>query len=256
MLSKGIFGSRDSSSKSIDVLDNACGGGVLTNELLKLESRGQIQLNRIVASDSDEKMLDYVRKRKEASQWPSKVEVMHIDQQEVPLPDDSFTHVFNNFGIFFCKDDEKALTETYRILRPGGTAGFTSWKVIAWWDSVARPAVKHFIPDGPELPHPGAVFPGRGWSDASAIPEKLTKAGFKEIDVSEYSFTPDVEAAEFAEAMAVLVKVITGRLWSEEDNEKFGPQIEPALLKYLETNFEGGKWDGKMLALISIGKKV
>lgn len=250
----GLPGS--SKAEPLEIMDNACGGGIVTVELLKLAKEHPTVMNikRVVASDIDDKMVSYVDQRSNASNW-SNVEVMKIDQLSVPLADNTFSHVFNAFGIFFCADDAAAISETHRILKPGGMAGFTSWKKITWWQSVAMPAVSTFIPDAPALPSPQTVFPAQGWSDPDAIPARLEKGGFKDIKVSEYSFTPDVGPEEFAEATAVLVQVITKRLWSEEDNKKYGDQIEPALLRYLKENFPNGRWNGQMIALISTGHK-
>ena len=117
------------------------------------------------------------------------------------------------------------------------------------------PAIDAFIPDAPKLPSPGTVFPVRGWSDPAATSGKLENAGFRDVQVSEYAFTPDAGAEDFAEATAVLVKVVTKRFWSEEENQKHGDQIEPALLRYLKENFSNGKWNGQMVALIALGKK-
>lgn len=48
----------------LHVLDNACGGGILTSELLKLAEQhpDSMKLNRLVAGDIDEQMLNYVRR--------------------------------------------------------------------------------------------------------------------------------------------------------------------------------------------------
>ncbi|KAK5122398.1 hypothetical protein LTR85_003982 [Meristemomyces frigidus] len=255
----GIASSR---TEGIRLLDNACGGGILMSELLKSASMHSdtMKLDRLVAGDIDEKMLGYVQSKQTdvssamQESW-QKVEVMKIDQQSIPLPDDSFTHLFSNFGIFFCQDDEMALKEAYRVLQPGGTVGFTTWKVVAWWSEIALPALARFVPDAPSLPSPGQLFPPRGWSDPEAIPAKLEKAGFGDVEVSEYSFTPNVEAEEFAEATAVLTKVVAKKGWSEEQNARFVDQIEPALLRYLKETFEVGRWDGKMTAIVTLGKK-
>lgn len=250
----GLPGSNE--AEPLEIMDNACGGGVGTAELLKLakEHPTGLKIKRIVASDIDQKMVSYVEERSKVSNWTN-VEVMKIDQQSVPLADNTFSHVFNGFGIFFCPDDAAAISETFRILKPGGLAGFTSWKKITWWESVAMPALAAFVPDAPALPSPQTVFPARGWSDPDAIPARLEKGGFKNIKVSEYSFTPDVPAEEFAEATAVLVQVIIKRLWSEDDNKNYGDKIEPALLRYLKENFPNGRWNGQMIALISTGRK-
>ena len=245
----------DGPPNNVELVDLACGGGILTAEAMKLATaRPEIVLHRNVAVDLDDNMIQYVERRIKESSWRN-VETLKADQQSLSLPDNSFSHVFSNLGIFFAPNDGAALSETLRILKHEGIAGFTSWKAITWWSSLAKPALASLVPDAPPLPEPGDVFPVQGWTDPTAIPVKLEKAGFKDVKVSEYTFTPDVEAEEFAEACAVLVKVITKRLWSEEDNAKYGEQIEPALLKYLQQNFPNGKWNGKMVSIISIAEK-
>ena len=243
-------------SKPFEILDNACGGGIVTAEVIKLANNhsSDMHIKRIVAADIDDKMISYVQQRIKTSNWTN-VEATKGDQQCAPFADNTFSHVFNNFGIFFCADDAAAISETRRILKPSGIAGFTSWKAIKWWESLAMPALEAFIPEAPALPSPNTVFPARGWSDPSAIPEMLEKGGFKDVYVSEYTFTPDVGPEEFAEATGVLVQVITKRLWSEEDNKKYGDQIEPALLRYLKESFPNGRWNGQMVAIVSTGRK-
>ncbi len=238
------------------IMDNACGGGILTSEVLALAQihAPKVNIEKIIASDNDDRMLSDISKRKIVPRWEN-VEVQRIDQRSVPLEDGTFTHVFNNFGVSFCAEDEKVLSETYRVLQPGGTAGFTTWKVAGWIPDVAIPAVKTLIPEAPALPGPSAIFPDRGWDDPSKIRTKLESAGFKDVQVDEYSFTPDVEAGEFAEATAVLVKVITRIAWKAEEHAKFEHQIESALLRYLKENFPQGKWTGQMVAIISRGEK-
>ena len=235
----------------LDILDSASGGGVLTSEILELPN---LNIKQIVAADNDESMLSYTRNRVKQSKWQN-VEVKHMDQTSIPLPDGSFDYVYSNFGVFFHPNDEKTLAETYRVLKSGGVAGFTSWKSIAWWPSVAVPAVKTLLPDAPALPPTVAIFPAKGWTETSSIPPKLEQAGFRDVQVSDYAFTPEVEAEEFAEATAVLVKVVMKRLWNEEDSAKFEARIEEVVLKYLKDNFKDGKWDGQMVAIVTTGRK-
>ena len=240
----------------LNVMDNACGGGILTSELLEMVKArpNQVKIGRIVASDNDQAMLDYIHRYRCEPEWKS-VEVKRIDQQAVPLPDATFSDVFNNFGVFFCPDDAAALAETLRLLRPGGVAGFTSWKTIAWWSSVAMPAISSLIPEAPRLPEPSVVFPVGGWSDPAEFTSKLEKAGFRHVNVSEYSFTPNVEAEEFAEAAGFLVQIIAKKFWSEKDNERFKGQIVPAMRKYLLEHYPNGRWNGQVTAYITIGNK-
>ncbi|KAK4560995.1 hypothetical protein LTR86_004950 [Recurvomyces mirabilis] len=246
--------------QSLEVLDNATGGGILVSELLKLVSQHSIQPKRIIAGDLDDKMLQAAAQQQSDSiaagvtGWQN-VEIAKVDQQSLPYPNESLTHLFSNMGIFFCADDHKALTEAHRVLRPSGQAGFSSWKSIAWWSEVAQPALKAYLPDTPELPSPSGMFPVRGWSDPEAIIGKLEAAGFVDVEVSEYAFTPVVEAEEFAEATGVLVSIVAKRFWSEEVFERYAGEVEAALLRYLKEHYEDGRWTGKMTAIISSGRK-
>lgn len=247
----------------VDVLDLACGGGMITSELLETASRQpNLHINKILAGDIDDQMLDFVTRKREfnvvktnsQSQW-SRVETQKMNEASIPQPDSTFTHVFNNFGIFFCPDQDSALSETYRVLKPSGIAGFTSWKAISWWAEVAEPALAKFLPEATKLPHPSGMFPSSGWNDPDAIPAKLERAGFVDVRVTELVFPPRVEAEPFAAATAFLVKSIAKRVWSEEDFGKFGDQIKPALLKYLKETYEDGIWDGNMKAIITLGSR-
>ena len=243
----------------VEALDLGCGGGIITSQLLESTSN----IKRIVAGDIDDQMLAIVTAKRDSeinsnsnsnSGW-SLVEVQKMNQTSIPLPHSTFTHVFNNFAIFFLPDDSPALAETHRVLKPSGQAGFTSWKSIAWWTAVVEPALSQYLPEAPKLPNPSALFGASGWSDVDAIRSKLEKAGFQDVRVSEFMFAPMVEAGPFAKATALLVQGIAKRVWSGEEFEKFGGKIEGALLQYLEEKFENGVWDGEMTAIVALGTK-
>ncbi len=163
--------------------------------------------------------------------------------------------MFNNFGVFFHPNDHQTIAEAYRTLKPGGIAGFASWKSITWWPEIALPAMRKFLPQAPALPEKLTVFPTTGWTEVASVLSKLEGAGFQDVNVTEYAFTPVVEPEDFAEAMAVLVRVIASRVWSKEDLDQYGTKIEGALLRYMRDKYTGGRWDGQMLALITTGRK-
>jgi ubiquinone/menaquinone biosynthesis C-methylase UbiE len=242
----------------LEILDLACGGGIISSELADNES---LTIKRIVAADLDDQMLAFTSTKRDAilksspdSPW-SRVETQKTSQTSLPLPDATFDYVFNNFGVFFHPDENATLAEILRVLKPSGTAGLTSWKAIAWWAEVADPALATYLPEAPKLPAPGGLFPTKGWNDPEAIPSKLEQAGFRDVKVSEYKFKPKVEAEPFAQATGFLVQSIAKRVWSEDIYGKFGGQIEGALVQYLKAKYEGGVWDGDMTAIITLGSK-
>jgi len=242
----------------IEVLDLACGGGIISSELIDNPS---LKIKRIIAGDLDDQMLTFTSTKRDSilksspnSTW-SRVETQKMSQTSLPLPDATFDYVFNNFGVFFHPDENATLTETLRVLKSNGTVGFTSWKAIAWWAEVADPALAQYLPEAPKLPAPGGLFPTKGWNDPEAIPAKLEQAGFGDVKVSEYKFKPKVEAEPFAQATGFLVQSIAKRVWPEDVYGKFGGEIEAALEQYLKANYEGGIWDGDMTAIITLGSK-
>ena len=252
-----------SQQPEIEALDLGCGGGIITSKLLESESN----IKRIVAGDIDDQMLAIITAKRDSKindKTPSNsnrgnswacVEVEKMNQTSIPHPPASFTHVFNNFAIFFLPDDSQALAEIHRILKPSGQAGFTSWKSIAWWTEVTEPALAQHLPEAPKLPNPSNLFGTSGWSDVDAIRAKLEKSDFHDVKVSEYEFAPMIEAAPFAQATALLVRSIARRVWSENDFGQFEDRIEDAMLSYMTKDFENGVWDGKMTAIVALGSK-
>ena len=53
--------------------------------------------------------------------------VMVMDGEQPNFPAASFDAIFCGFGIFFFPNPEQALREYYRILKPGGLIGFSTW---------------------------------------------------------------------------------------------------------------------------------
>lgn len=242
--------------QDLKILDNACGGGILTRELFAIfkEQGSTKNITRVVAGDLDERVLDYVKQLSEESGW-QQVETLRFDQASIPLENASFTHVLSSFGIFFSPDDGKVLSETLRLLQPNGVAGFTSWKYLGWWHDIAIPVLEKDFRDAPSLPHPSNVFPSKGWEDPEQVRGKMEAAGLKNVEVDELSFTPETEAESFAAACAFLVKGMAARLWPKEVNEKYAEQIQPAFARFLREKYEGGRWTGKMVALVATGRK-
>jgi SAM-dependent methyltransferase len=83
------------------------------------------------------------------------------DAEAPPYPDASFDAVVSNFGIHHVPRPALALTEVYRILRPGGKFAFSIWaghdENVAWklvFDAIGR----HGDPRASAAPPPGGGF--------------------------------------------------------------------------------------------------
>ncbi|KAF4555363.1 Hypothetical protein D9617_2g053190 [Elsinoe fawcettii] len=240
-------------SGPISLLDNASGIGTLPSQLIPLLSPSQASNTKILSGDIDQSYLSFQGTRFPA--FPS-LSTQIIDQQSPPpsLPATSFTHITSNFGIFFSPDQSAVLASTLRLLAPGGIAGFTSWAKITWWDELLLPAMRAYLPDAPALPHPMGAF-DPVWASPEKAKARLEDAGFVGVQSETYDFVPDVQGQDLAAACAVLVKAVAARAWDEGQRERYGGEVEGCLRRYLEENYEGGRWMGRMSAVVTVGRK-
>ncbi|MBB1063786.1 bifunctional demethylmenaquinone methyltransferase/2-methoxy-6-polyprenyl-1,4-benzoquinol methylase UbiE [Limosilactobacillus fastidiosus] len=99
----------------IKALDICCGTGDLTIAMAKRLPQG-----RVTGVDFNTAMLK-IAKRK-AKTIPNLI-LINGDAMNLPLDDDSFDIVTIGFGLRNVPDADKALTEIYRVLKPGGQLG-------------------------------------------------------------------------------------------------------------------------------------
>ena len=96
-------------------LDIGCGTGISTFELAK-----KIQENgTIYGIDPSQPMIDISKKKAEQLGFPE-VKFSTGDAEQLDFPDSMFDNVISNQVIPFIPNRWKALTEIYRILKPGG----------------------------------------------------------------------------------------------------------------------------------------
>ena len=106
-----------------DVLEVACGTGVLTRRLRDRLAPGV----RLVATDLNGAMLEYARVRLGD---PPGVEWQTADAVALPFPDGSFGAVVCQLGIMFVPDKAAAMREARRVLAPGGLFAFLVWDTL------------------------------------------------------------------------------------------------------------------------------
>jgi len=120
------------------VLEIACGTGRLTKHL-----REHLPVPiRLVASDFSADMLAVAKKVLN----DDTIEYKEADAQNLPFEDNSFDMVLMQFGIMFVPDKDKAFSEIYRVLKPGGKLYFTAWESIDNTPHLDLIYNKHVIP--------------------------------------------------------------------------------------------------------------
>lgn len=98
-----------------EVLDLAAGTGDVTYALAAATPPA-----RIACTDYTPAMLDVARRRESSEGCGVPIEFEVVDAQDVPYADESFDVVTIAYGIRNIPDRAKALSEAYRVLKPGG----------------------------------------------------------------------------------------------------------------------------------------
>jgi SAM-dependent methyltransferase len=159
-----------------DVLELACGTGILTRRLLEKLAPA----TRIVATDLSGDMLDYARGKVGPSE---RVAWRQADAMDLPFPSASFDAVVCQFGWMFMPDKTVAAREALRVLRPGGAFLFNVWDSLARNDlaRVAQLTLEERFPADPPQFLPFAF----GYHQRHIITTALETAGFPHASLVE-----------------------------------------------------------------------
>lgn len=177
-------------TSSSKILDNATGTGIMLEEIQKhissTDSSSTLKLP-VVAADVAPAMIDCLNAKlkqvQSTNSWPNlgpvtthAVPAEQLDESIVP--DNSITHAYMNFGLFFCNDALQAASHIHRALSAGGTAHITSWNHIGYLAPIQQ-THRELYPDGREVKMPFS----EDWLHPSYNHELLVKAGFKQENV-------------------------------------------------------------------------
>jgi ubiquinone/menaquinone biosynthesis C-methylase UbiE len=232
------------------VLDNACGTGAATEELLKV-----LPTAEVVAADAVPPMVQsfkaIIASKPELQQQVKEVRLE--DGQKLTFSDHQFDASITNFGIFFFPDPVAGAKQIYRTLKPGGTAAVTLWKTFGFkpilWECQER--IKPAVPLT-ELP---LMEP---WCDSALLERTLKEGGFKHVDftvVREGLWGKDKE--DFKLVLLENLGAMTARNWTEKERALLPATISQVIDEQQEKFCvtDGGKVGCMMEAWIGIATK-
>ena len=166
--------------------------------------------------------------------------------QKMDLPSDHFTHVVTNFALVGVPDPRAALREVHRVLRPSGTAAFSIWKSVGWYD-VTKVAVES-IPNGPRYPSYEEICkallkdqdPGdeAAWSRPVYFEAQMREAGFKdEKTVLHKNQTRYGSAEEYVKVFTPTTNMLLANMWTGDERANVEQHMAAALLRELKRRF-------------------
>ncbi len=198
------------------VLDNACGTGAATEELLKVFPKAQVSAADVVPA-----MIESFRSIVAANPaLAAQVKDLRVeDGQNLGYADDSFDASIINFGIFFFPDPVAGARQIHRALKPGGTAAVTLWKTFGFrpilWEVQDRVKPANPLPELPLM---------EPWCDPKLLEKTLKEGGFGNVEfsvVKEGLWGKDKE--DFKLVCFENFDAMVSRNWTDEEKAKLAP---------------------------------
>jgi ubiquinone/menaquinone biosynthesis C-methylase UbiE len=226
---------------AMDVLEVACGTGIVTRQL-----RGALPLgSRLVATDLSEPMLSFARRKFEGD---STIEWQQADALDLPFADQSFDAVVCQFGLMFVPDKAAALREAFRVLKPGGQLLLNTWDRIEQNDfalATHTTTMSFFESDPPRFYEiPFSLY------DADQLQSWMEEAGFKNVTVQPVDL-PCVSPSA-ADAAKGLVQGTPLAVALKERNADTAA-ITEAVVNALRARFNDNPVRGRICALVCEG---
>jgi ubiquinone/menaquinone biosynthesis C-methylase UbiE len=154
------------------------------------------------------------------------------DGEALPYARHTFDAVSCLFGLNHLPDQPRALAEAYRVLRPGGSYGFTMW-------CPPGPSVFHALVQdalqrhGTPVPAPAMPSPALRFGEPGPCSQALLEAGFADPQVQELPLAFALESAETLLALARTSPRVSRQLSLQPEAQR--KAIETAILSTAET---------------------
>ena len=173
------------------VLETAAGTGMATRQLRNTIS----DRVKIVATDLNLDMLEVAKSKFESDE---NIAFQTANALELDFEDSTFDAVVCQFSVMFFPDKLAALTETARVLKPGGQFIFNVWDSLEHNHFVrtANKTIARYLPENP----PDFFDTPYGYFNIDVIKELLGEAGFADVEIA---VLPRISTAEKARHVAL-----------------------------------------------------
>ena len=257
LLEKGGFGvglSAASQDAQHSILDVATGQGPVIEAAISKAKSIKIDA-KFTALDFSSNFLQLAKENLEVAHPDTPIEWIEGDAQAMPFNDDAFTSVCCNFGILHLSDPDLFLSESYRILKPGGRLAFSAWSappategfglILGAVNDVGNPNVD--LPEGP---------PFFRFSNADEIKRLMEAVGFEGIDVTKVETMEWINVGSADDLYEILLE---GTARTRELLRAQTPEETDAIQKELQKRYleitEGGSRPLRMPCVVSSGRK-
>lgn len=178
-----------------EIIDIGCGSGIIS--LVALEKGAK----KVTCGDISEFMLKLARENfKSPGLSPDRIHFCQLDAESLPFEDNCFDAVITgmSFGLF--PDQEKAVSEMFRVLKPGGLISLGAHGPEHYWEAIdtnIRALNKRYVI--------GYRFEFWPRTEKQLI-KMMVKAGFQYVYTSRYIwrniFRTPLEACDFFAAVS------------------------------------------------------
>lgn len=184
----------------------------------------------IIATDLVDEMLAGTQRR--ATEMGVKnLSCQAADMEALPFENQQFNHVTCRFGIMFCQQQQQALAETLRVLKPQGTATFMVWGKLEENTifHVIRTALNRVLPVD-ENDHELLPF---ALAEEQKLLNMMQEVGFTQCKEEVLTFSPSVPVGRnFWQAQLEMSFAVRYAFATSEQREQIKEEILAGLAAY------------------------